>query len=159
MKIKSKAPEILIVHGPNLNMLGLREPEIYGRTRLEEIDAQLVSLGEGLGLKVRTFQSNSEGSLVDTIQSAMGNIHGLIINPAAYTHTSIAIRDALQMLAVPVIEIHLSNVHRREAFRHRSLMADVATGQIVGLGVNGYYLALRALADMVGAAPVSAELK
>lgn len=153
MKSKLKAPEILIVHGPNLNMLGLREPEIYGRTRLEEIDAQLVTLGKQWGLKVSTFQSNSEGLLVDTIQAAMGKVSGLIINPAAYTHTSIAIRDALLMLAVPVIEIHLSNVHRREAFRQRSLLADVVTGQIVGLGVNGYYLALRALADIVGATP------
>lgn len=153
MKSKLKAPEILIVHGPNLNMLGLREPEIYGRTRLEEIDAQLVTLGKQWGLKVSTFQSNSEGLLVDTIQAAMGKVSGLIINPAAYTHTSIAIRDALLMLAVPVIEIHLSNVHRREAFRQRSLLADVVTGQIVGLGVNGYYLALRALADVVGATP------
>ena len=134
-------------------MLGLREPEIYGRTRLEEIDAQLVTLGKQWGLKVSTFQSNSEGLLVDTIQAAMGKVSGLIINPAAYTHTSIAIRDALLMLAVPVIEIHLSNVHRREAFRQRSLLADVVTGQIVGLGVNGYYLALRALADIVGATP------
>lgn len=151
MKSKPEAPEILVVHGPNLNMLGLREPEIYGRTRLEDIDAQLTELGEQWGLSVRTFQSNSEGRLVDTIQSALGKISGLIINPAAYTHTSIAIRDALLMLSVPIIEIHLSNVHRREAFRHRSLVADVATGQIVGLGVNGYYLALRALADIVGA--------
>ena len=148
---RTNTHNVLVVHGPNLNMLGRREPEIYGRTRLEDINAQLVSLGQQWGMKVSTFQSNSEGAIVDALQSAVGDTSGLIINPAAYTHTSVAIRDALLMLEIPVIEVHLSNVYKRETFRHRSLMVDVVTGQIMGLGINGYYLALRALADIIGA--------
>lgn len=153
-KAKKSAPRVLVVHGPNLNMLGLREPEVYGRTRLADIDAQLAALGRQWGLDVTAFQSNHEGAIVDKIQASVGDIDGLIINPAAYTHTSIAIRDAIVVLSVPIIEVHISNIHKREAFRHRSLLADVITGQIVGLGVNGYYLALRALADMVGSTPL-----
>jgi len=148
---KASAPKhILVIHGPNLNMLGRREPDTYGHTTLADIDGELKKLGPQLGLKVSTFQSNHEGAIVDTIQKAVGNLAGVIINPAAYTHTSIAIRDALILLAVPIIEVHISNIHRREPFRHHSYMADVATGQIVGLGVNGYYLALRAMAELVG---------
>jgi 3-dehydroquinate dehydratase II len=150
-KTKKSAPRVLVVHGPNLNMLGLREPEVYGRTRLTDIDARLDALGRQWGLSVTAFQSNHEGAIVDKIQASVGKIDGLIINPAAYTHTSIAIRDAIVILSVPIIEVHISNIHKREPFRHRSLMADVITGQIVGLGVNGYYLALRALADIMGA--------
>lgn len=149
--MQSKARRVLVIHGPNLNMLGVREPEVYGRTRMADIDDQLKTLGKQWGMEVLAFQSNHEGAIVDKIQSAMGDIEGYIINPAAYTHTSIAIRDALSMLAAPIIEVHLSNIHKREEFRHRSLMAGVVTGQIVGLGVNGYYLALRALADILGA--------
>ena len=145
----SDPKHILVIHGPNLNMLGRREPNTYGYTTLADIDAELKKLGTQLGLKVSTFQSNQEGVIVDTIQKAEGKLAGLVINPAAYTHTSIAIRDALILLAVPIIEVHISNIHRREPFRHHSYMADVATGQIVGLGVNGYYLALRAMADLV----------
>jgi 3-dehydroquinate dehydratase-2 len=145
----SDPKHILVIHGPNLNMLGRREPDTYGYTTLADIDAELKKLGTQLGLKVSTFQSNQEGVIVDTIQKAEGKLAGLVINPAAYTHTSIAIRDALILLAVPIIEVHISNIHRREPFRHHSYMADVATGQIVGLGVNGYYLALRAMADLV----------
>jgi 3-dehydroquinate dehydratase II len=147
--------QVLVVHGPNLNMLGMREPEIYGRTRLVEIDDQMKSLGSRLGLQVQSFQSNHEGAIVDQLQSQIGILQGLIINPAAYTHTSIAIRDALSMLSIPMIEVHLSNIHKRESFRHRSLMADVVTGQIVGLGVNGYFLALQALAELMEAVPPS----
>ena len=147
----SDPKHILVIHGPNLNMLGRREPDTYGYTTLADIDAELKKLGMQLGLKVSTFQSNQEGIIVDTIQKAAGNLAGLVINPAAYTHTSIAIRDALILLAVPIIEVHISNIHRREPFRHHSYMADVATGQIIGLGVNGYYLALRAMADLVRA--------
>ena len=147
----SDPKHILIIHGPNLNMLGRREPDTYGYTTLADIDAELKKLGTQLGLKVSTFQSNQEGVIVDTIQKAAGHLAGLVINPAAYTHTSIAIRDALILLAVPIIEVHISNIHRREPFRHHSYMADVATGQIIGLGVNGYYLALRAMADLVRA--------
>lgn len=151
MAITGDSKHILVIHGPNLNMLGQREPETYGSTSLTDIDKELKRLGPQWGMNVSTFQSNHEGAIIDKIQDSVGDLSGLIINPAAYTHTSIAIRDALILLAVPVIEVHISNIHRREAFRHRSLMADVSTGQIVGLGVNGYYLALRAIADLVGA--------
>ena len=149
-KTKKNMPRVLVIHGPNLNMLGLREPEVYGRTRLTEIDERLVELGRQWNLEVSHFQSNHEGAIVDTIQACLGKIDGLIINPAAYTHTSIAIRDAIVVLGVPIIEVHLSNIHKRESFRHKSLMADVVTGQIVGLGVVGYYLALRAIAEKLG---------
>ena len=147
----SDPKHILVIHGPNLNMLGRREPETYGYTTLSDIDRELKRLGQQWGLAVEAFQSNHEGAIVDTVQQSMGAVDGIIINPAAYTHTSIAIRDALIPLSVPVIEVHISNIHKRELFRHHSYMADIATGQIVGLGVNGYYLALRAMADLVGA--------
>jgi len=151
MNTPNSGHQILVIHGPNLNMLGLREPDLYGSTRLDEIDAQLEELGRQWGITVHCFQSNHEGAIVDRIQSATTDMGGLIINPAAYTHTSIAIRDALLLLPIPIIEVHLSNIHKRETFRHHSFVSDVATGQIVGLGVNGYYLALRALADIIGA--------
>ncbi len=147
-----KLKKIAVVHGPNLNMLGKREPEIYGNTSLADINAALSKLGQRWGLEVTACQSNHEGDIVGCIQKHVNRIAGMIINPAAYTHTSIAIRDALVLLDVPIIEVHLSNIHRRETFRHTSLMAGVVTGQVVGLGVNGYYLALRALADILGAA-------
>ena len=102
-----------------------------------------------MGLQVNSYQSNHEGAIIDTIQQAVDSLDGLVINPAAYTHTSIAIRDALIMLTVPIIEVHISNIHRRETFRHHSYVSDIATGQIVGLGINGYYLALRAMAELV----------
>jgi 3-dehydroquinate dehydratase-2 len=143
------SPRILVIHGPNLNLLGRREPEIYGRTTLDEINGHLGALGAQLGLALDTFQSNHEGAIVDRIQLAAGVYDGLIINAAAFTHTSIAIRDALAMLKVPVIEVHLSNIHRREPFRHTSMTAGVVTGQILGLGAAGYALALRGLAEMV----------
>jgi 3-dehydroquinate dehydratase II len=144
-------PRVLVIHGPNLNLLGSREPHIYGRRRLEEINASLAALGLRLGVSVDAFQSNHEGALVDRIQQAAGAYAGIIINAAAYTHTSVAIRDALAALSIPVIEVHLSNIHKREAFRQTSLMAAVVTGQIVGLGAAGYELALRALAEMIPA--------
>ncbi len=137
---------VLVLHGPNLNMLGEREPEIYGRVTLPRIDAELRHLGEELGLAVDTFQSNSEGALVDRIQAARGQYQALVINPAAYTHTSVAIRDAIQTLGIPVVEVHLSNVYRREPFRHHSTIADVVDGRIMGFGPDSYYLALRAAA-------------
>lgn len=143
------SPRILVIHGPNLNLLGRREPEIYGRTTLDEINGQLAALGAKLGLALDTFQSNHEGAIVDRIQQAAGVYDGLIINAAAFTHTSIAIRDALAMIEAPVIEVHLSNIHRREPFRHTSMTAGVVTGQILGLGAAGYALALRGLAEMV----------
>jgi len=145
----TSSPRILVLHGPNLNLLGRREPEIYGRTTLDEINRQLVELGAQLGLEVDTFQSNHEGDIVDRIQQAADRCDGMIINAAAFTHTSVAIRDALAALHMPVIEVHLSNIHRREPFRHTSLTAGVVTGQILGLGASGYALALRALAGMV----------
>ncbi|MCU0603071.1 MAG: type II 3-dehydroquinate dehydratase [Desulfobacterales bacterium] len=144
-------PRVLVIHGPNLNLLGSREPHIYGRRTLEEINASLASLGLRLGVSVDAFQSNHEGALVDRIQQAAGAYAGIIINAAAYTHTSVAIRDALAALSIPVIEVHLSNIHKREAFRHTSLTVAVVTGQIVGLGAAGYELALRALAQMIPA--------
>ncbi len=142
-------PVILVIHGPNLNLLGRREPEIYGATTLAAIDRALIDLGEQRGLTVETFQSNSEGAIVDRIQAAFGACAGVIINPAAYTHTSVAIRDALAMLDIPIIEIHLSNIHKREPFRHHSTVADIVTGRISGLGVHGYELALEAMARLV----------
>lgn len=140
---------ILVIHGPNLNMLGKREPEVYGSTSLATIDGELQRLGKQLHLEVATFQSNHEGELVDRIQQAISHVDGVIINPAAYTHTSVALRDALLLLECPVIEVHLSNIHRRESFRQRSLVADVVHGSIAGLGVQGYPLALRALAELI----------
>ncbi|MCP4347017.1 MAG: type II 3-dehydroquinate dehydratase [Desulfobacterales bacterium] len=141
--------KVLVVHGPNLNMLGKREPDIYGAATLDEINADLKKLGERLGIAVETFQSNHEGAMVEKIQEAVGLCKGIIINPAAYTHTSIAIRDALLLTDIPVIEIHLSNIYKREPFRHKSLIADIATAQISGFGARGYFMALKALAEMI----------
>ena len=149
----TKMKSILVIHGPNLNRLGRREPEIYGRHTLADIDAELVQAGNALGVDVQTFQSNHEGELVDRIQQAAEEVDGLIINPAAYTHTSVALRDALLMLDIPVIEVHLSNIYRREAFRHHSMTAPAATGQIAGLGKNGYLLAMEALVRMATDTP------
>jgi 3-dehydroquinate dehydratase-2 len=141
--------DVLVIHGPNLNMLGKREPEIYGNTTLDEINTDLEKLGKKLGLSVETFQSNHEGAIVDKIQEAVTLKKGMIINPAAYTHTSIAIRDALLLLDIPVIEIHISNIYKRKSFRQTSMISDVATAQIAGFGVKGYLMALEALAGMI----------
>ncbi len=141
--------KILVIHGPNLNMLGQREPHIYGHQSLAEIDARLLERGQELGIDVETFQSNHEGALVDKIQQVAGIVHGVVINPAAYTHTSVAIRDALAMLDIPIVEIHLSNIHRREPFRHQSMIADIVAARIAGFGSNGYLLALEGLAGML----------
>jgi 3-dehydroquinate dehydratase-2 len=140
---------ILVVHGPNLNLIGTREPAIYGRATLADIEGQLQTLARELGVTVETFQSNSEGKLVDRIQAARQQADAILINAGAYTHTSVAIRDALLATELPVIEVHLSNTYKREAFRHRSLIADIAVGQIVGFGAASYLLGLRAAAGLL----------
>ena len=135
---------IWVLHGPNLNLLGTREPEVYGRTTLADIDRDLAALGAERGVRVESFQSNHEGALVDRIQQApAAGVGFVVINPAAYTHTSVAIRDALAAVAVPFVEVHLSNVHRREPFRHRSFLSDLAVGVVAGLGASGYRFALQ----------------
>jgi 3-dehydroquinate dehydratase-2 len=141
--------KVLVIHGPNLNMLGMREPDIYGNQTLEEIDAAVKQQAERLQLHLETFQSNHEGDIVDKIQQAHASFHGIIINPAAYTHTSIAIRDALSVLNIPVVEVHLSNIYKRESFRQTSMIAEVVTAQISGFGARGYLLALDGLAQML----------
>ena len=148
MEKRENNRKILVIHGPNLNMLGKREPGIYGKTTLDEINSTLEELGQKLGLAVETFQSNHEGVIVEKIQDAASTKSGLVINPAAYTHTSIAIRDALLLLEFPVIEVHLSNIRKREPFRHASMIADVVTARISGFGANGYSMALEAIARM-----------
>ncbi|MCH7949492.1 MAG: type II 3-dehydroquinate dehydratase [Candidatus Dadabacteria bacterium] len=139
--------KILIIHGPNLNMLGKREPDIYGATTLEEINAALTSKAKGLGAEVTFFQSNSEGEIVSNIQDAMSKFEGVVINPGAYTHTSVAIRDAILSSGLPVVEVHISNVHKREDFRHKSFISGVALGVVSGFGVNSYMLGLSGLVD------------
>lgn len=134
---------IWVIHGPNLNLLGTREPEIYGSTTLADIDRDLVELGRQSGAEVDCFQSNHEGAIVDRIQDARrAGVGFIVINPAAFTHTSVAIRDALAGVAIPFIEVHLSNVHKREAFRHHSYLSDQAVGVVAGLGADGYRYAL-----------------
>jgi 3-dehydroquinate dehydratase II len=137
--------KILVLHGPNLNLLGMREPGLYGNQTFNEINASISSLADELGIEVSIFQSNAEGELIDKIHSAIGAFDGIVINPAAYTHTSIAIRDALSAVALPVVEVHLSNIHRREEFRARSFIAPIAVGQISGFGPDSYLLGLRAI--------------
>ncbi len=139
---------ILVMHGPNLNLLGEREPEQYGQTGLNTINEELVQLGDHLGLEVTTFQSNHEGELVERVhQARTDHLDGIVINPAAFTHTSIALRDAFLACQIPFVELHLSNIYRREEFRHQSLLADCAVGVVAGFGVKSYLLALRGLAD------------
>jgi 3-dehydroquinate dehydratase-2 len=136
---------VLVVHGPNLNLLGTREPETYGRETLADIEEALRGLAQDLGVEVEFFQSNSEGALVDAVQGSRGRFGGVLINPAAYTHTSIALRDAFLAVGIPFVEVHLSNIYAREPFRHRSLLADVAVGTVSGFGSTGYALGLRGL--------------
>jgi len=139
--------KVLLLNGPNLNLLGTREPGIYGATTLADVEAMCRTEGAALGLEVATFQSNHEGALVDRIHAARDEgVRFVVINPGALTHTSVALRDALTGVAIPFIEVHISNVHKREAFRHHSYLSDVAEGVIVGLGTLGYRLALQAAA-------------
>ena len=140
------AKRILIVHGCNLNLLGTREPEIYGTATLDDINAQIAALAEALGVEVSFFQSNHEGAIIDAVQNARGSAEGIIINPAGWTTTSIGILDAIKAVGLPAVEVHLSNIHAREEFRRRSLIAPAAVGQVCGFGANSYLLALRALA-------------
>ena len=137
---------ILILHGPNLNLLGTREPEVYGDWMLEDINEELISCGRDFGVRVRCFQSNSEGQLIDALHDARDWAAGVVFNPGAYTHTSVALRDAISAIDIPVVEVHLSNVYAREEFRHTSLLAPVCLGKITGFGWRSYLLGLQALA-------------
>jgi 3-dehydroquinate dehydratase-2 len=141
--------KILVIHGPNLNILGKRETDVYGHITLEEINKQIGKLADELGVSVDYFQSNSEGELVSEIQKTMGNYEALVINPGAYTHTSIALRDAVAGAGTPTVEVHLSNIYQREDFRKKSMLADVAVGQITGFRVDSYLLGLRAAANLI----------
>lgn len=135
--------QILVIHGPNLNLLGTREPAVYGSTTLDQINAELAKIAADAGAKLESFQSNHEGALIDRVHAArLDGTDFVIINPGAFTHTSVALRDAFAGVAIPFIEVHLSNVHRREPFRHHSYFSDLAEGVIVGLGADGYRLAL-----------------
>ncbi|MDF1791291.1 MAG: type II 3-dehydroquinate dehydratase [Thalassobaculaceae bacterium] len=144
-------PDILVLNGPNLNMLGVREPTIYGRDTLADVEAMCQERGEALGLGVDFRQSNFEGELVTIIQQARDSHDGIILNAGAYTHTSVAIRDALSVAELPAIELHLSNTYRREEFRHHSYLSGVVDGIIAGFGARGYVLAIEAMAGLVGA--------
>jgi len=139
----------VVLHGPNLNLLGIREPEVYGSTTLASLDASLVTLGDALGVEVEAHQANGEGALIDHLHSARGRAVGVIINPGGYTHTSVALHDAIRAIEVPTVEVHLSNTYRREAFRQRSVTAGACVGAIIGLGPASYQLALRFLIDRV----------
>ncbi|MCE5299665.1 MAG: type II 3-dehydroquinate dehydratase [Spirochaetia bacterium] len=140
--------KVLVIHGPNLNLLGQREPDVYGNTNLNKINNNLEEKAKQLGIELKIVQSNHEGEIITTIQQAMNWADCLIINPAAYTHTSVAIRDAVSSINIPTIEVHLSNIYKREDFRQKSFIAPVAVGQIAGFGEMSYYLALEAAAQL-----------
>lgn len=149
--IRQDMKNLLVLHGPNLNLLGSREPDHYGRVTLEAIDERLAALASGDGNLLSSFQSNAEHALLDRIQAAPGEgVDVIIINPAAFTHTSIALRDALLATGIPFIEVHLSNVHAREPFRHHSMLSDIAVGVIEGFGAGSYELAYRAAVELEG---------
>ncbi|MCS7259424.1 MAG: type II 3-dehydroquinate dehydratase [Anaerolineae bacterium] len=150
---------ILVLHGPNLNLLGSREPSIYGSLTLDAINARLMEYAQREGLTLRTFQSNHEGALIDALHDAMHWADGVIFNPGAYTHTSYALRDAIAAIGVPVVEVHLSNVYAREAFRHHSVLAPVCIGQVAGFGWRSYLVALYALQGYLTEHPGSRHLR
>lgn len=139
--------KLLIINGPNLNMLGIREPEKYGMTSLNDIEKELHAYSFELGIDIETFQSNQEGDIIDKIQKAIGIFDGILINAGGYTHTSVAIRDAISAVGLPCVEVHMTNIHSREEFRHKSLIAPVCVGQISGFGKESYKLGLKALYD------------
>lgn len=140
---------LLILHGPNLNLLGTREPDVYGHLTLDEINARCIALGRELGVEVRCFQSNHEGALIDALHEARQWADGVVFNPGGYTHTSVALRDAITAIGLPVVEVHLSNVYAREDFRHQSLLSAVCRGKISGLGWRSYTMALRFLVELL----------
>jgi len=141
--------KVVVIQGPNLNMLGHREQNIYGPMKLEDIHKQMQGFAEQNGIQIEFFQSNLEGEIVDRIQECMGEANGVIINPAAYTHTSIAIRDAIAAVQIPTIEVHLSNIYQREEFRHKSLISPVCAGQITGFGPFGYHMAMISITQIM----------
>ena len=141
--------KVLILNGPNLNLLGKRQPEIYGKLTLAQIEQKVRMLARELGIEIEFRQSNNEGELVTWIQEAANKFGAIVINPAAYTHTSLAMRDAVSALGIATVEIHISNIHKRESFRHHSFIAEVAVGQIAGFGVDSYLLGLRAAAELI----------
>ena len=141
--------KIVVIQGPNLNMLGVREQNIYGPMKLDDIHGQMQGFAEQNGVEIEFFQSNLEGEIIDRLQECLGDANGIIINPAAYTHTSIAIRDAISAIQIPTVEVHLSNIHQREEFRHTSLTAPVCSGQIVGFGPFGYHLAMLSIIQIM----------
>ncbi len=143
-------PLIVVLNGPNLNMLGTRQPEVYGRATLDDVEALCAETAETLGLAIDFRQTNSEAELITWVQECRLTAAGIVINPAGYSHTSIALMDALKAVGLPVVEVHISNIHRREEFRHMSYVSKAATGVIAGLGIQGYALALRAMAELLG---------
>lgn len=142
-------PTIAVVNGPNLDFLGTREPAIYGSDSLADVELRCLAMAADAGIDVRFYQSNREGALVEHLHELIGAVQGVVINAAAYTHTSVAIRDAMQLLEVPFVEVHISNVHAREPFRHTSYLSDIASGVIVGCGVQGYEFAIQRLAALI----------
>jgi 3-dehydroquinate dehydratase-2 len=150
MSLPESLPLVAVLNGPNLNMLGLREPQLYGAATLDDVEQLCAETGESLGLSIDFRQTNGEGELVSWVQECRGRARGIVINPAGYTTTSIALMDALLAVELPVIEVHITNIHRREEFRQHSFVSKAATGVICGLGIRGYSLALTALAEIIG---------